>query len=350
MFNTLTLNVKVSCLLSSIAYCQNPQQALNSYLPGWKIVWNPNALNGTYAFVACDPTQSMYALAIRGSLLQFTWQAFDNWIYQDLDVLYQKPWPFTQGVANAQIALGAYNGWNDLLSMADVSTKKSLWTVLSAIPAASGITIIGHSLGGNLATVYASWLHYTFTSAGKPRTNISVCTFAAPAAGNQFFAQDFDNKLPNSLRVESINDVVPKFPVVPKVIGLGNLYKPAPDATKILVGYKNYSMYLSQVFDTVAGGILFSEYENGFYINGSWTNSTYTQPDGSGLQLNVPVSGRYSANDVTDFFDEVGYQHSINQYSLALRVPIVVCVPSLIEKKKPRKNKAKLPVKRKVKK
>jgi len=82
-----------ACILSEIAYCKNPQTELDQYMPGWKIVWEPLTVGGNYAFVATDG--NAYALAIRGSLIEFSWDAFNNWIDNDLNIAYQKDWLYT---------------------------------------------------------------------------------------------------------------------------------------------------------------------------------------------------------------------------------------------------------------
>ncbi|MFN8285835.1 MAG: lipase family protein [Chitinophagales bacterium] len=330
MVHATAINPKTACLLSSIAYCANVQQALNTYMKGWKAVWNPIAIKGTYAFVAQDPTQTSYVIAIRGSLLNFSWGAFYNWIEQDLNVATQVNWPYAQaGITNAKVSQGAWDALQDLQSMGDRATLRTLIQFLATLPPTASISVVGHSLGGNLATTTASWLYWWFNQAGKTRNNISVCTFAAPAAGNQFFAQDFNSKLPVSMRFESINDIVPKFPVASEVLGLRDLYVPSPAATEIIVFHLGYDMYLSYFFYLASGGIIDVEYKSGFYINNVWNNSYYTQPDGSGYLMNIPVSGKYPTNDVTDWLEEAAYQHSINQYSTALGVPLVSCVPSI---------------------
>src|SRR5262245_13311397 len=71
-----------ACIFSEIAYCDDPQQQLDKYLPGWKVAWNPNAVKGNHAFVA--ESDDTYVIAFRGSLISFTQDAFYNWIYNDL--------------------------------------------------------------------------------------------------------------------------------------------------------------------------------------------------------------------------------------------------------------------------
>ncbi len=304
-------DAQTACLLSSIAYCKYPQTALNTYLKGWTMVFDPVEVGGNYAFIATNG--SKYALAIRGSLFSETWQAFEDWVYEDLNALYQVVWDYTNNGSSAMISRGAWDGFNNLQSLTDKKTGQSIWQVFDSLPAASPIIITGHSLGGNLSTVYASWLFWNFAASGHPRSNISVYTFAAPAAGNANFAADVNSKLPISARFENTNDIVPKFPCVKAIRGLLNLYQPVPLAYNI---------------DVVRDGLDLSAYTIEYYEN--YYNSVYTQTNGTGTRFTFPLSGNYKNNTTTDWFNEAGYQHSVNNYCSRLGVPIVQCVPSIL--------------------
>jgi triacylglycerol lipase len=303
-----------ACVLSEITYCRNPQDTLRKYLPGWNIIWNPVAINGNYAFVATDG--SNYALAIRGSLLEFSRAALDNWIYQDMNVATQKKWSFTDSIPGAKVSQGAYDGWQNMNNLKDTLISKTLWQFLDSVTTTNTpLYITGHSLGGNLATIYASWLSSNFKTAGHPRTNINVITFAAPAAGNAAFADDFNKKFPLSMRYENTNDMVPKFPVANSVGDLGNLYSPVPAASDISVGYKFLTVKLSTVFTTLKFALKGLEITNG--------NSVYTQPNGKGNAITIPLSGKNKNNEIADWFAEAGYQHSVGQYAVSIGAPVI---------------------------
>lgn len=304
----------MACTLSEISYCSSPQNTIQKYMPGWKLIWNPVAINGNYAFVATDGFN--YAVAIRGSLIEISWAAFDNWIYQDLNVATQRKWDFTDSVSSAKISQGSYEGWQNLQKLTDTTTGTSLIQILdSLIKPSTPLYITGHSLGGNLATVYASWLWTNFKNRGQQRQHIDVITFAAPAAGNAAFARDFNKKFPEAMRYENTNDIVPKFPVADKVGDLGKLYVPVPAASEIPVGYKFLTIKLSTFFTTVELALKALEISNG--------NSEYTQPCGNGKLITIPLSGSNKANDVTDWFAEAGYQHGVERYAVAMGAPVI---------------------------
>ncbi len=303
-----------ACLLDEISYCTHAEDSLKKYLPAWKMVWNPAPLNGTYAFVATDGTS--YAVAIRGSVIQFSWAAFDNWIYQDLNVATQKDWPHTDSAGLAKVSEGVYDAWQNLCLLKDTVLHKTLWQLLDSVTNRdTPLFITGHSLGGNLATVYASWLVSRFKTEGHSKKNMNVITFAAPAAGNTLFAADFNKKFPASMRYENTNDMVPKFPVASNVGNLGSLYSPAPAASEISVGYKFLTIKMSTFFTTVDFALRALEVSNG--------NSVYTQTNGPGIAITVPLSGKNKTNDILSWFAEAAYQHSLAQYAAHLGAPVI---------------------------
>jgi triacylglycerol lipase len=307
------LTEKNACLLSQIAYSTDIPAAITRYMPGWTTVWDGNELGGNHAFVATNGRE--YALAIRGSLISFTWAAFQNWIYQDLHVVSQEKWAFTNDSSKAKLSQGAYDGWQHLCQMADKKTGQLLLPFLEAnIKENTPLLITGHSLGGNLATVYASYLWQTFKK-DHHAASINVITFAAPAAGNEAFANDFDTKFPASIRVENKHDIVPKFPSAAAIASLGGLYTDSLSATKIQVGYKSITTSLSTVFTMLRTTFSLLELTNGI--------SGYAQTNGTGKQVNIPLSGKNNGNDVINWLSEAGYQHSIKSYAVYEGIVVV---------------------------
>jgi triacylglycerol lipase len=304
-----------ACTFSEIAYCSDPQHQLDQYLPGWKIVWNPPPVSGNYVFAATDG--ATYVLAFRGSLISFTVDAFTNWIYHDLNVVMQDKWPYTN-TEKARISQGSYIGWQNLEKMKDKTTGKTLWTFLSEnITDKTPLVLTGHSLGGNLATVYASYLWWKFNEDKRPKTNINVITFAAPAAGNNSFADDFNKKFPASARIENTQDIVPKFPCSNKVAGLGKLYTSGPSAAAISIGYNNMTTALSNVFTLLSTAMDLFEYRGDY--------SGYVHTNGDGSLVTIALSGKNTSNNAVDWFAEAGYQHGIAQYAVAVGAPVIKC-------------------------
>lgn len=307
------INDSTACIFSEIAYCSNPQQELDKYMPGWKVAWNPLAISGNYAFVATDSNR--YVLAVRGSLISFTEDAFNNWITNDLNVTTQDPWPYSK-IEKAAVSHGAWIGWQNLERLRDRKTGKSLWSFLSdTVNGQKPLVITGHSLGGNLATVYGSFLSSKFEKAGHPKNNINVITFAAPAPGNSEFAADFNAKFPFSERVENTNDIVPKFPCSHKITELSDLYLPGPSASSISVGYKSMTTKLDNVFTLMSTSLAVLEMRDGF--------TGYQHTNGNGKLITISLSGKDTVNTANSWFSEAGYQHGMAQYAAYFNAPVI---------------------------
>src|SRR5258706_2753983 len=149
-----------ACIFSEVVYCSDPQQQLNKYLPQWRVVWNPAGIGGNYALVATDG--NAFVIAFRGSLISFSEDAFNNWIYHDLNVASQENWQCAAST-KATVSTGSYIAWQNLEKMKDRVSGKTLWTYLSEnMTDNKSLFLTGHSLGGNLATVYASYLSWKF--------------------------------------------------------------------------------------------------------------------------------------------------------------------------------------------
>lgn len=313
--DSIIVDTKTACIFAEIAYCSDPAAQLEKHLPNWKIVWNPAAVGGNHALVATDGNN--YALAFRGSLISFTEDAFNNWVYNDLNVATQIKWPYSKN-DKTSISQGSYIGWQNLEKMKDKTSGKTLWSFLSEnINDEKALILTGHSLGGNLAAVYASYLWFKFNESGHTKNNINVITFAAPAPGNKSFADDFDTKFPHSERIENSNDIVPKFPCSKKMIELAGLYSPNPSAAEISVGYKNVTTKLSRVFSLVSTALDLLELRSDFY--------GYTHTNGDGRILNIALSGKNTSNSAANWFAEAGYQHSMAQYAIAFGAPVIAC-------------------------
>ncbi len=308
------LTEDTACLLAQIAYCRNIDSTLKVYMPGWSIVWEGAESNGNHAFVASNGVE--YVLAIRGSLINFSWAAFQNWIYQDLHVTIQEKWPFAPDSLDARVSAGSFTGWQNLEAMQGIKTGRLLFPVLDSIlDSGAPLLITGHSLGGNLATVYGSYMVTARMKKGKKNNPINIITFGAPAAGNEGFVTDFSAKFPHSVRVENKFDIVPKFPASRQISSLGSLFTDSLSATKINVGYKNLQVPLSRVFNLITTSFSVLEFTKGL--------SPYEQTNGKGKQISIPLSGKNHGNDIMDWLNEAAYQHSIASYATYEKIPVI---------------------------
>ena len=268
-------------------YLSNPSFATNGE---WYLAWGPGETSGNQMFVAKRGDYNQYAISIRGTVPQLGLALLVD-LYEDLDVGHPKPWiyPVTPG---ALVAGGTLDGLNDLSGM--TSGRLSLLDYLNPrVTPDCEIIVTGHSLGGALATVLAPWLKYELSQAGKS-PEIKVYTYAAPTAGNQAFADMYNNMFSQSFRYYNDIDVIPK--AWAGLSGIKDLYPaPGPACPREFKDTVDLvSLWLSRI-DGVS----------------------YVQPNAQGNSLNGV------ATSTTDFLAEVGDQHGHNTYLTLLGAPLL---------------------------
>lgn len=302
--------------LCFLTYSSNPSGDIGTYLPSWQIVWNGlETPDGNYAFIASDAAGDTFALAIRGSLppqdIFEKWDAFANWILEDLNVMKQTDWTYA-AAAGAVISNGAYLAFDNMQHMQDsLGSGLSLIQFLQqkVIGAGKQLLITGHSLGGNMANVYASYLVSQITTPGYVDNNLSLFTFAAPAAGNAAFAQDLDNKLPDAYHYQNVNDIIPNCPVADRLILTGLLYIPKPAAADITTTFEDVTVSLQEAFLMLGGIFLLYKYQQesrNYFIFGTALYKDYEAPT------------------LRDWFLQAGSQHALSNYATFLGVDLPV--------------------------
>jgi triacylglycerol lipase len=304
----------IAMQLASITYCSltnNVASTLKKYLPDWEVAWMPTkAVQGDWAFIAYNGVQ--YVVAIRGSILNFSWGAFDDWFKQDFNLLEQVDWKYTDDAsAKPMISLGASEALDNLMLLVDGNGQTMLqFLQKNAFPNNKWLCVTGHSLGANLATVVGPWLRYELLKGGHKMPSIfSILTFAAPTSWNKAFADQFDANFTNTWRYYNEIDIVPYSAT--DIIGLGNLYgPPAPHADKISVVVDSKTITLSEAFDGIAAIITAAE----IYYDSVYTR--VNQKRGS-----VPLNTNRHVFDVNagdplivQWFAEAGQQHDHNNY------------------------------------
>jgi hypothetical protein len=321
-------NAVVAMQLASIAYCQAPGTALNTFAPGWSLAWQATqAIEGNLAYIAYNGS-SQYVVAIRGSLFEISLAAFDDWFEQDFNVFEQATWQFPPPSVGAatypKISQGSSDGLQHLTELVDSSGTTMLDFLLrQAVPSQASIGVVGHSLGGALSTVFAPWLYYQITAVANQSAPslFPVFTFAAPTAGNSQFAAAFDTLFPNSWRYLNALDLVPMASVPLTILGMGLLYpSPAPKASDVSVTYNGLTVSLAEAFGLIAAAIKTAEYAEGF---GFFDPSDYSQTNssrGSTLLNQALALGPVNATDppYEQWFDQASYQHSHTTYQTLL--------------------------------
>lgn len=72
----------------------------------------------------------------------------------------------------------------------------------------ASVVVVGHSLGGALATLCAVDLQYNF-----PSMAVSAMTFGSPRVGNRWFCSSYDRRVPHTWRYKYGGDVVCSVPL-----------------------------------------------------------------------------------------------------------------------------------------
>lgn len=106
--------------------------------------------------------------------------------------------------ATCQVGSGAvHEGFQKVYEIVQASALKGL---NSALQPGDQLLVTGHSLGGALALLFAD-------DVAPLHEQLQVCTFAGPRTGLMDFAKSYNQRVPNTLRVVNVWDVVPNVPV-----------------------------------------------------------------------------------------------------------------------------------------
>jgi hypothetical protein len=307
--------------LASIAYdlCDGKLKPL--FPAGWSPVWTPtSAIEGNYAYIAYNGS-NQYVVAIRGSIIDFSWGSFDDWFREDLNVLIQEDWNYPNSSDKPKISKGSSEGLTNLTKLQNSAGQTMLaYLVANAIPSGASIGVVGHSLGANLATVYAPWLHFQLAQQRLTVPSLfPVMTYAAPTAGNGPFAKAFDQLFPNSWRYYNEADIVPKASKVSQIASMSLLYSPKPEANSISVEYDGYTVTLAEAIVALAGVVEVADLANDF------SYYSHTNVDRGSVALNTDLKLRPTCNKdggIIEWFEQAGAQHDHNYYLSLLQQSI----------------------------
>lgn len=205
------LSAKQAVQLNQLVYKNNLTDTLAKYASAYEVVYLPEAVNGNFAFISKNKTTEQYALVIRGSVIEFSNEGFQNFILQDFNIFTIKKWEYADTVKEAYISNGTWIGFQNLLQLRDTKSGLTIKEFIEQkIPPYASIVITGHSLGGNLAYPLAGYLKKELPADKKE--NLQLITFGATAAGNAAFVQDMEEKFPKAERYVIDKDIAPAFP------------------------------------------------------------------------------------------------------------------------------------------
>ena len=89
------------------------------------------------------------------------------------------------------------------------SVRASIQQGLAAVPPNARVTIVGHSLGGAMATLAGPDVKSNFN-----RPSVDICTFGGPRVGKPDFRGKFNAEIARCHRVTNQFDIVPQVPSI----------------------------------------------------------------------------------------------------------------------------------------
>lgn len=167
----------------SCKLCSNVSELVN-------VTYIDNTRTSIVGFVGYQPQNETIFVVFRCT------QDFINY-FEDVSYL-QVPYLHCKG---CKVHVGFYESWKSVENKLHAAVQK----LITAYPKAN-IVVVGHSLGGAVATLTALELQMKYNKVSE------LHTFGAPRVGDAFFAEYLDTKLPNTFRVIHYKDLSPHLP------------------------------------------------------------------------------------------------------------------------------------------
>jgi triacylglycerol lipase len=151
-----------------------------------------------YGFIAQSTTNlNEYIGAVRGT------DGFIEWLI-DSEFFWTT---FTPVPAAGDVEDGFFSIYDSMTGiLAGEQTQRSPNEILAQL-SSENLTIVGHSLGGAIANMWALDVAVNY-----PVKQLTLYTLAAPRVGFDAWADCFNQNVPNSFRVYNEPDLVPKLP------------------------------------------------------------------------------------------------------------------------------------------
>lgn len=271
----------------------------------WALTWltlSPD--NANLAYIAWNSGLNQIAVVVRGTI--------DNPIdmMEDLDV--GTVVPFTAGGStDAAVSAGAMAAFTQIATArapGSPTLTQALKSLLASAKPQPTVYVTGHSLGGCIATMLATYLQAQPPFPNNPK--FALITFAAPTAGLKSFA-DYVNSRPWSLNERYFNkyDVVPQAWVESDLLYARDHWYwdpklPGPKANAEVKGLLDVIIGLRKGNDYVQPGT--------------------EKP----LNPNYSMFDKKLINETTaDFLGQVAFQHANSTYLTLLDAPVVAAGP-----------------------
>ncbi len=143
-----------------------------------------------FGFVVLEQATGSVLVCIRGTQTPREWMANFTAV----------PNPFSIAADFGLVHLG--------FEMMHRRVRGSIAAALSNVAANARITVVGHSLGGAMATLAAVDIKRNL---GR---QVDVCTFGGPRVGKFIFRHRFNSEVPTCYRVTNRGDIVPHVPTM----------------------------------------------------------------------------------------------------------------------------------------
>lgn len=295
---------KEAAIFNQLIYKDSLKENLLKVQANYEIVWQPKEVNGNYAVVLKNKKAAQYALIIRGSLIEFSEKGFQNFIIQDFNVFTFKDWTYTDTVKKAAISNGSFVAFQNLQQLKDTTTQKTLEDFLiNELSDDATLIITGHSLGGNMAQSFASYIWQKLNNSQRKNTNI--ISFGATAVGNKYFVKDIEEKFPLGERYEIDKDIAPKFPSVEKLGNIASILG-IDSALGIHTNAEGNIAKVISMVNTVAKGLNIITEENSF---------EQTIKHQKKISANFKKEETKEENKLVRIINDAYFYHKIDQYA-----------------------------------
>ncbi|MFI1166834.1 IPT/TIG domain-containing protein [Streptomyces sp. NPDC020801] len=272
----------------------------------WALRWlalSPD--NANLAYIASNSGLNQFAVVVRGTI--------DNPIdmMEDLDV--GTVVPFTAGGSmDVAVSAGAMAAFTQIATArgnpGSTTLTQALKSLLASAKSQPTVYVTGHSLGGCIATMLATYLQAQPPFPNNPK--FALITFAAPTAGLKSFADYVDSR-PWSVNERYFN----KYDVVPQAW-----------VESDLVYARDHWYWDPKLPGPKANGEVKGLLD---LIIGLRKGNDYVQPGTERpLNPNYSMLDKKLINETTaDFLGQVAFQHANSTYLTLLDAPVVAAGP-----------------------
>ncbi|WP_437999652.1 IPT/TIG domain-containing protein [Sorangium sp. So ce185] len=255
----------------------------------WTLKWvQQSGFGFNMAYIAQNAAASAFAVVFRGTVNLFNFM-------EDYDVA--TPEDFLGGAQYGKVSHGSNVAFAAITN--DTNLASTLQGFVKESSGPQTVYVVGHSLGGAMATMFSLYLRDQLNGYG---CTVQCYTFAAPSAGDSKFATSFNNQQPAPVCVWNAYDVVPHAWAALETVR--DTFYPLPG----LAASKDMKQQIQSAIDKA---------------NGVGTHSQYTQvaqqpPLNTNLSIYFTDSRHVLRNDeaMADAYwkEEMAYQHGANTY------------------------------------